>query len=213
MSNRFAYVHFDQMRAERQTRFLKLVGELEAEIGLLPQTRAGSIALTKLEETYMWIGKALRDNQLDEQSDQPNLPGTLCSCGASIPGTDIRCDRCSRNSRGEDMSACQLCKKEQDCVDIQMAGTDEFTAAVCERCLKELGMWYSVEDKGMAIMRDWMMSGAGGNGPDAFEAFCWFWNTGFADAMSPNASQQEIIERILGAKLKVNVSFDLEVQR
>ena len=33
-------------------------------INLLPEGRAKSLALTKLEECYMWIGKAIRDAQM-----------------------------------------------------------------------------------------------------------------------------------------------------
>jgi hypothetical protein len=40
------------------------VQEVELVINLLPEGRAKSLALTKLEECYMWIGKAVRDLQI-----------------------------------------------------------------------------------------------------------------------------------------------------
>jgi hypothetical protein len=49
-----------------QESFKSMVIDLEDAINcLLVSPRAKALALTKLEEVYMWIGKAIRDDQLD----------------------------------------------------------------------------------------------------------------------------------------------------
>ena len=65
MSNRFDYVAYDHQAVENQKIAKYLVSELESFICTkFPAGRAPSIALTKLEEVYMWIGKAIRDEQV-----------------------------------------------------------------------------------------------------------------------------------------------------
>ena len=53
-----------QEAAKSQALFKAKCTELEAGINILPDGRAKSLALTALEECYMWIGKAIRDIQL-----------------------------------------------------------------------------------------------------------------------------------------------------
>lgn len=73
--SRFDYVKYDDTAVQIQNVFKKQCQELENSInaigGILdPLTdksklaRAKSLALTKLEEVYMWIGKAVRDDQI-----------------------------------------------------------------------------------------------------------------------------------------------------
>lgn len=62
--NRFDYVRYDEMSGMQQQAFKILFTELEKHIEeSLDDSRAKSLALTKLEEVYMWIGKAIRDDQ------------------------------------------------------------------------------------------------------------------------------------------------------
>lgn len=44
--------------------FKVMYSALADKLDAMPHTRATSLALTKLEEAYMWIGKALRDDQI-----------------------------------------------------------------------------------------------------------------------------------------------------
>jgi hypothetical protein len=46
---------------------------LEAFIEEGPDSRAKSLALTKLEECYMWIGKMIRDEQIAEDNNAEEM--------------------------------------------------------------------------------------------------------------------------------------------
>lgn len=63
--SRFDYVKYDDESIARQGITKKAVEALEAEINMYvdcPRNKA--LALTKLEECYMWIGKGIRDDQI-----------------------------------------------------------------------------------------------------------------------------------------------------
>lgn len=60
----FDYIEYDSLAAEKQAYFKTSCVNLASSIESLPNGRAKSLALTKLEECYMWIGKAIRDEQL-----------------------------------------------------------------------------------------------------------------------------------------------------
>ena len=63
--SRFDYVIYDEKAAYDQELFEEHVTELEQDIEmLLLSPRAKALAITKLEEVYMWIGKAIRDDQI-----------------------------------------------------------------------------------------------------------------------------------------------------
>lgn len=64
MSNRFSYVRYDDTRVHKQGAFKAQFEALEAAVEFLPRGRHQALALTHLEEAYMWIGKALRDEQI-----------------------------------------------------------------------------------------------------------------------------------------------------
>lgn len=64
-SNRFDYVKFDENTAAIGATFKDGFTKIADSIDLLGPGRAVSLALTKLEEAYMWVGKALRDRQID----------------------------------------------------------------------------------------------------------------------------------------------------
>lgn len=62
---RFDYVKYDDKAQVDQAEFKKLMEGLEANIeSRLGIGRAKALALTALEESYMWIGKAIRDDQI-----------------------------------------------------------------------------------------------------------------------------------------------------
>ena len=63
--SRFDYVKYDKEAEKKQRCFKYLVAGLDNLIeGNLTSPRAKALAITKLEETYMWIGKAIRDDQI-----------------------------------------------------------------------------------------------------------------------------------------------------
>jgi hypothetical protein len=70
--SRFDYVRYDESAFALQADFKHSVETLERHIEHgLKSPRAKALALTKLEEVYMWIGKAIRDDQLGRTfSDQ-----------------------------------------------------------------------------------------------------------------------------------------------
>lgn len=63
--SRFDYIRYDEQAFTAQEVAKKKCTSLESMIETLPNGRAKSLALTKLEECYMWIGKAIRDNQIE----------------------------------------------------------------------------------------------------------------------------------------------------
>lgn len=71
MSGTFDYVKYDDVAAQEQARFKAEFIALEASVKTLPNGRGKSLALTKLEECYMWVGKALRDDQIARNGSAP----------------------------------------------------------------------------------------------------------------------------------------------
>lgn len=62
--SRFDYVKYDDQAMVQQQAFKGIMMNLEAFVDGLDSSRAKSIVYTKLEEAYMWIGKAIRDEQI-----------------------------------------------------------------------------------------------------------------------------------------------------
>jgi hypothetical protein len=71
--SRFAYVKYDARSVELQNRIKAIFEQVEEAANVLPPGRAKSLFLTSLEEAYMWIGKAIRDDQLQKRGgdEQP----------------------------------------------------------------------------------------------------------------------------------------------
>jgi hypothetical protein len=74
-STRFDYVAYDDTAQEQQKLFKEKFQHLEASVGALGQGRAQSLILTKLEEAYMWVGKAVRDEQIKRNGSAPLQEG------------------------------------------------------------------------------------------------------------------------------------------
>jgi hypothetical protein len=62
--SRFDYIAYDDEAKELQVEFKALFSKVEAQIDAFPNGRAKALALTALEESYMWVGKAIRDGQI-----------------------------------------------------------------------------------------------------------------------------------------------------
>jgi hypothetical protein len=63
--SRFDYVKYDDEAIQLQAAFKGNLQSVEGFIeASLMSPRAKALALTKLEEAYMWIGKAIRDDQI-----------------------------------------------------------------------------------------------------------------------------------------------------
>lgn len=62
--SRFDYVRYDETAQSYQDTAKQLCVVFESLIDKLSNGRAKSLALTKLEECYMWIGKQIRDDQI-----------------------------------------------------------------------------------------------------------------------------------------------------
>lgn len=62
--SRFDYVKYDERAIGQQGRFKKDFENLHTAVDELSNGRAKSLVSTKLEEAYMWIGKAIRDEQI-----------------------------------------------------------------------------------------------------------------------------------------------------
>lgn len=65
MNKRFDYVKYDQTAIDDQNVFKELCLAIEDTIACrLNPGRYTSLAITTLEEFYMWIGKQIRDDQI-----------------------------------------------------------------------------------------------------------------------------------------------------
>lgn len=69
--SRFDYVKYDEHAVNVQTAFKAGFNVLEKMVGELGPGRAQALVLTKLEEAYMWIGKAIRDDQIKRNGSAP----------------------------------------------------------------------------------------------------------------------------------------------
>lgn len=66
MSNRFDYVKYDELAICDQQHFKILFQGLEDLVEKqLKSPRAKALVITNLEQAYMWIGKAIRDDQIE----------------------------------------------------------------------------------------------------------------------------------------------------
>lgn len=81
---RFDYVKYDDKATAQQNGFKAACVQLEGQINKIGSTldplvdkafcsRAKDKALSKLEEVYMWIGKAVRDEQVARNLSAPPL--------------------------------------------------------------------------------------------------------------------------------------------
>jgi hypothetical protein len=68
---RFDYVKYDDQAVCEQAEAKMHCTSLEEFIEDLNSPRAKALALTKLEECYMWIGKAIRDDQIKRNGSAP----------------------------------------------------------------------------------------------------------------------------------------------
>lgn len=62
--SRFDYVKYDDVAVVQQASAKDRFESVAALIGSLSEGRAKALAFTKLEEAYMWVGKAIRDEQI-----------------------------------------------------------------------------------------------------------------------------------------------------
>lgn len=86
MSSRFDYVAYDKNALADQALAKDLVKQIETFIDGIGYSlnseerklggiaRAKSLAITRLEECYMWIGKAIRDDQIIRSASPYALP-------------------------------------------------------------------------------------------------------------------------------------------
>lgn len=74
-SIRFSYVRYDAQATAKQEQFKAEFEKLERmAYAMLPDGRARSLFLTALEESYMWTGKAIRDEQIARNSQPQHVP-------------------------------------------------------------------------------------------------------------------------------------------
>lgn len=75
--SRFDYVKYDTKSTTKQNVIKEKVVDLEKYINaLLTSPRSKALALTKLEETYTWACKAIRDDQISE-NEYPKQSGAV----------------------------------------------------------------------------------------------------------------------------------------
>ena len=70
--NRFDYVQYDEKAKEDQALFKEMFQAVElAAEERLSSPRAKALVMTNLEQAYMWIGKAIRDDQIARNGSAP----------------------------------------------------------------------------------------------------------------------------------------------
>lgn len=62
--SRFDYVKYDEYDVKHQECFKVRFEDLDVLVAEMANSRAKALVVTKLEEAYMWIGKAIRDDQI-----------------------------------------------------------------------------------------------------------------------------------------------------
>lgn len=77
MADRFGYVKYDERAVKLQDSFKSLFIAIEQQLddSLSLSGRSKALALTALEEAYMWVGKAIRDDQISRDGQTEKLPG------------------------------------------------------------------------------------------------------------------------------------------
>ncbi len=72
-ASRFDFVKYDEKAAELSNKYKAKFQELEDSIArdLGPGKRSYATAMTKIEEAFMWVGKAIRDQQIDRNGSAP----------------------------------------------------------------------------------------------------------------------------------------------
>ena len=68
---RFDYVQYDSIAIEQQSIMKQKFHEIEQLASELQPGRAQALIFTKLEEAYMWVGKAIRDDQIKRNGSAP----------------------------------------------------------------------------------------------------------------------------------------------
>lgn len=74
MSQRFSYVKYDAQAQIMQEALKEQFEKIENMVSSLKDGRAKSLVLTHLEEAYMWTGKAIRDEQIERDSQTAHVP-------------------------------------------------------------------------------------------------------------------------------------------
>lgn len=69
--SRFDYVAYDKTAQFQQAAFKQQFQIVEDLVKGLAPGRAQSLIMTKLEEAYMWVGKAIRDDQITRNKSAP----------------------------------------------------------------------------------------------------------------------------------------------
>lgn len=75
MSKTFSYVKYDYQSIQKQETFKQMFEAIEDYANLtLKDSRPKSLLKTALEEAYMWTGKAIRDEQIERDSQPEHTP-------------------------------------------------------------------------------------------------------------------------------------------
>lgn len=70
-NNRFDYVKYDAESEAQQKAFKDMFAHLASQVEMFKPGRAQALVLTKLEESYMWVGKMIRDQQISRTPETP----------------------------------------------------------------------------------------------------------------------------------------------
>jgi len=71
---RFSYIKYDEQAMKEQQELKAAFEAVEKLVDQLAPGRAQSLVYTKLEEAYMWTGKAIRDFQIKRNGSAEEQP-------------------------------------------------------------------------------------------------------------------------------------------
>ena len=72
-SKRFDYIQYDETAKQQQEELKAAFATVEGFVSKLEAGREKSLVLTKLEEAYMWTGKAIRDSQIKRGGNSTHI--------------------------------------------------------------------------------------------------------------------------------------------
>lgn len=74
MSGRFDYVRYDDESVKKSEELKADFVALTAKLEKLAPGRYSSLAITAIEESFMWVGKAIRDEQVSRYGAPAHQP-------------------------------------------------------------------------------------------------------------------------------------------
>jgi hypothetical protein len=70
--SRFEFIQYDETALKLSRAFKFTFQQLEIQFEELPDNRSRALAMTMLENSHMWVGRAIREDQIKRQNNETN---------------------------------------------------------------------------------------------------------------------------------------------